>query len=169
VQIRLRQAAPRRDGSLAGIRIRSTSVGGGPTSAAEKERRVAEVVVVQASVKEAAALAAVSALVGTIRVVRHRHFASSMSTPWLGSARELRICARPAHRANRSRERFTPSGTRLRKVRYRELSQPEAVQAFEAWNLEKYGDALGPSIEQTARLGKELGRHHRECLPFGRV
>jgi hypothetical protein len=49
--------------------IRSTNVGGGPTSAAEKERRAAEVPVVQASVKEAAALAAVSALVGAIRVV----------------------------------------------------------------------------------------------------
>jgi hypothetical protein len=49
--------------------IRSTNVGGGPTSAAEKERRAAEVPVVQAAVKGAAAVAAVTAVVGAIRVV----------------------------------------------------------------------------------------------------
>jgi hypothetical protein len=59
--------------------IRSTSVGGGPTSAVEKERRASEVSAVQASVKEAAALAVVAALVGAIRVVNDGSDASAVA------------------------------------------------------------------------------------------
>jgi hypothetical protein len=40
------------------------------------------------------------------------------------------------------------------KVEFRGLSPPEAVKAFEARNLAKYGDPLGPSVDQLRAGGK---------------
>ena len=40
------------------------------------------------------------------------------------------------------------------KVQFRALSPPEAVKAFEARNLAKYGDPLGPSVDQLRAAGK---------------
>jgi len=40
------------------------------------------------------------------------------------------------------------------KVQFRALSPPEAVNAFEARNLAKYGDRLGPSADQLQAAGK---------------
>jgi hypothetical protein len=40
------------------------------------------------------------------------------------------------------------------KLKYRDLSPPEAVKRFELRNIEKYGDPLGPSIEQLRAQGK---------------
>lgn len=40
------------------------------------------------------------------------------------------------------------------KVRFRELSPPDAVRRFEQRNIDRYGDPLGPSIEQLRGAGK---------------
>jgi RHS repeat-associated protein len=40
------------------------------------------------------------------------------------------------------------------KLEYRELSPPDKVREFEQRNLQKYGDPLGPSIEQLRASGK---------------
>ena len=40
------------------------------------------------------------------------------------------------------------------KVRFRELSPADAVRRFEQRNIEKYGDPLGPSIDQLRSTGK---------------
>jgi len=40
------------------------------------------------------------------------------------------------------------------KVRFRELSPPDQVRRFEQRNIERYGDPLGPSIEQLRDAGK---------------
>jgi len=40
------------------------------------------------------------------------------------------------------------------KLKYRELSPPDMVQKFEQRNLNKYGDPLGPSIDQLRASGK---------------
>jgi len=40
------------------------------------------------------------------------------------------------------------------KVRLREISPPEAVLRFEQRNIERYGDPIGPSIEQLRKAGK---------------
>jgi len=42
------------------------------------------------------------------------------------------------------------------KVRFRELSPQDAVRRFEQRNIEKYGDPLGPSIQQLRDAGKTL-------------
>jgi len=40
------------------------------------------------------------------------------------------------------------------KVRFRKLSSKDAVRRFEQRNIEKYGDPLGPSIQQLRKAGK---------------
>src|SRR5690606_35736905 len=40
------------------------------------------------------------------------------------------------------------------KARFRELSPPDAVRRFEQRNIKRYGDPLGPSIDQLRGAGK---------------
>ena len=43
------------------------------------------------------------------------------------------------------------------KVKYRALTPPEVLSKIEQRNLAKYGDKLGPSIEQLRASGKSWG------------
>lgn len=43
------------------------------------------------------------------------------------------------------------------KQEFRELTPPRALATIEAWTLARYGDVLGPSVEQLRTRGKSWG------------
>jgi hypothetical protein len=76
---------------------------------------------------------------------------------YVDAVRGLRDRASALRQAGRSPEQIARTLHAERnalKVRIREASPKDAVRRFEQRNIEKYGNPLGPSIQQLRRAGK---------------
>lgn len=67
---------------------------------------------------------------------------------------DVGLNARAAGQSPEATARMLHAERNALKLKYRDLSPPEAVKRFELRNIEKYGDPLGPSIEQLRAQGK---------------
>jgi hypothetical protein len=67
---------------------------------------------------------------------------------------DLGLSARAAGQSAEDTARMLHAERNALKIKYRKLSPSETVKKFELRNLNKYGDPLGPSIEQLRAQGK---------------
>jgi hypothetical protein len=66
----------------------------------------------------------------------------------------LGLSARAAGQNPETTARMLCSERNALKDKYREQSPPDAVKIFEQRNIQKYGDAIGPTVEQLNAQGK---------------
>lgn len=72
----------------------------------------------------------------------------------VGSLSDLALASRSAGADAAATARLLHAERNALKLKYRELTPPDLLKTIEARNLEKYGNTLGPSIEQLRAAGK---------------